>query len=138
MATLTLASERNRWKRGKERGGTAADGGTDFGRHRARACAKVAAALTGGDDGCSAEKICELEGRWWWSLRLLCSANEKERERQGLCSIGSVFKKEEKKEKVAAAVRVADGGAVDEERRRRSSWRERGMLGLAPLIWCCE
>ncbi|QHO59398.1 uncharacterized protein DS421_3g98770 [Arachis hypogaea] len=76
----------------------------------------------------------EREARRWWSLNLLCSANEKERERQGLCFTGLVFKKEEKKEKVAAAVRVAGGGIVGEERRRRSSSTERGILGLARLI----
>ncbi|QHN96438.1 uncharacterized protein DS421_18g618460 [Arachis hypogaea] len=78
----------------------------------------------------------EREARRWWSLSLLCSANEKEREKQGLCSTGSVFKEEEKKEKVVAAIRVAGGGAVGEERRRRSSsavalW---GMLGLICVL----
>ena len=62
--------------------------------------------------------------------------NEKERERQGLYSTGSVFKEEEKKEKVAVAVRVAGSGAVGEERRRRRSsavalW---GMLGLICVL----
>ncbi|QHN96323.1 uncharacterized protein DS421_18g617430 [Arachis hypogaea] len=93
-------------RRGKERGGTAA-GGTDFGHHGARACAKVCEPELRGIKG-------EREARRWWSLSLLCSANEKDTEL-------ALFKKEEKKEKVAPAVRVAGGGAVGEEWRRRSS-----------------